>query len=85
MAYVYNRVSRRWNFLAFGFLSNQQSTPIATNLAATYYPSSNFLITEGNDKVVYFRVVTYPFGIVGPYQAWWDLFGIETNSTLPTK
>jgi hypothetical protein len=85
MAYVYNRVSRRWNFLAFGFMSNVQSTPIATNLAATYYPSSNFLVTEGNDKVVYFRVVTYPFGIVGPYQAWWDLFGIVTNSTLPTK
>ncbi|MEY4770553.1 MAG: hypothetical protein RIQ40_1293, partial [Planctomycetota bacterium] len=23
--------------------------------------------------------------IVGPYQAWWDLFDIQTNSTLPTK
>lgn len=85
MAYVYNRVSRRWNFLAYGFMSNVSSTPIATNLAATYMPSSNFLVTEGSDKVVYFRVVTYPFGIVGPYQAWWDLFDIQTNSTLPTK
>ena len=85
MAYVYNRVSRRWNFLAFGFMSNQSSRVINTNLAATYLPSSNFLITEGSDKVVYFRVVTYPFGIVGPYQAWWDLFDIQTNSTLPTK
>jgi|GEM_PF-4571991 len=87
MIYVYNRKAKRWRYLTFNFLTNQVPTvglsPLTSNLALTYEPVTNFLVTEGSQKVVYFRVVTYGFGIIGPFQVWWDLFDIGTNPTLP--
>jgi hypothetical protein len=87
MIYVYNRVSKRWNWLALNYLTNQVpaagTTPLNANLAMTWQPVTNYLITEGTQNVVYFRVITYPFGIIGPYQTWWDSFDIQTNPVLP--
>ena len=83
MIYAFNNQSRRWVYLDADFLTSINptlgSSSLVGTLGATGYSPMNFLITEGTEQVMYFRVITYGFGVKGNFQAWWDWFDINPN------
>ncbi|MCE9620352.1 MAG: hypothetical protein K8R92_10675 [Planctomycetes bacterium] len=86
IVYAYNRQANRWVYLNFGFLNGavpaQGAPNVSGALSATGYNAQDFIVTQGAERVVYARFLTFGFGVVGPYKAFWDQLFIQMNPPI---
>lgn len=86
--YAYNRRANRWIYLNFGFLNgvapmDSGVANVSERLSFTGYNPQDFVVTEGSDKVVYTRYLTFGFGVVGAYRVFWDQIFVQMNPPAP--
>ena len=85
--YAYNRRANRWIYLNFGFINGlaPQTTGIPNLnqvLSSTGFNPQDFVVSEGSQNVLYTRFLTFGFGVIGPYRAFWDQIFIQMNPPL---
>ncbi len=84
LAYVWNNQSKRWYYLASGFLDSSTPGPgdtpdLAGGVYARGLQPGAVLVKESTGNAAYVRILTFGLGILGPYQSWWDQIIIDTN------
>jgi hypothetical protein len=84
--YAYNRVANRWVYLNFGFMSGvtpaQGSPNVSGLLSSTGYNAQDFIVYEGGQRIIYARYLTFGFGVVGAYKAFWDQLYVQMNPPI---
>ena len=86
--YAYNQSINRWIYLNYGFMTGtvpiQNSPNLSGLLSSTGYNPQDFIVIQGGERVVYSRFLTFGFGAVGAYRAFWDQIFIQMNPPIDT-
>ena len=86
--YAYNQTNNRWIYLNYGFMTGtvpiQGSPNVSGLLSATGFNPQDFIVIQGSERVVYSRFLTFGFGAVGAYRAFWDQIFIQINPPIDT-
>ena len=86
--YAYNQTNNRWIYLNYGFMTGtvpiQGSPNVSGLLSATGFNPQDFIVIQGSERVVYSRFLTFGFGAVGAYRAFWDQIFIQMNPPIDT-
>ena len=87
--YAYNQRANRWIYLNYGFINGipPETTGIPNlnqTLSSTGFNPQDFVVTEGNQRILYTRFLTFGFGVIGAYRTFWDQIFIQMNPPLDT-
>jgi len=86
--YAYNQSNNRWIYLNYGFMTGtvpiQGSPNVSGLLSATGFNPQDFIVIQGGERVVYSRFLTFGFGAVGAYRAFWDQIFVQMNPPIDT-
>ena len=87
--YAYNQRANRWIYLNYGFVNGlaPETTGIPNlnqTLSSTGFNPQDFVVTEGNQRILYTRFLTFGFGVIGAYRTFWDQIFIQMNPPLDT-
>jgi hypothetical protein len=62
----------------------QGSPNVSGLLSATGFNPQDFIVIQGSERVVYSRFLTFGFGAVGTYRAFWDQIFVQLNPPIDT-
>ena len=87
--YAYNQRANRWIYLNYGFINGipPETTGVPNlnqTLSSTGFNPQDFVVTEGNQQILYTRFLTFGFGVIGAYRTFWDQIFIQMNPPLDT-